>query len=211
MISSFVLLTKNRSTVLKNVIALFFSFFYAPCFSQLTNEDIHDLKGGRVTNDTSYVYWLPYAPGKKFLLVQGWQSKQSHKGELSLDFKMKTGTRLYAAREGIVAEVKEDASKGGIKDEYLDDGNHILIQHNDGTIAGYWHLQLNGALVSVGDTVQKGQKIGFSGNTGYSAFPHLHFWVYTNDGGFKTIPTRFRTKKGAIYLRPGKFYTSMRE
>ena len=169
------------------------------------------MKSGRVKKDTSYVYWLPYGPCKKFLLIQGWQSNMSHKGELSLDFKMKTGTSIYAAREGIVTEVKEDAEQGGLKDEFLDDGNHIVISHNDGSVAGYWHLQHNGALVSLGDTIKKGQLIALSGNTGYSAFPHLHFWVYKNEGGFKTIPTRFVTKKGVIYLRPGRYYKSMHE
>jgi len=179
---------------------------YSPVFSQLSDQEIHDLKGGRVKKDTSYVYWLPFKPGKKFLLIQGWQSNMSHKGELSLDFKMKTGTSIYAAREGIVTEVKEDAEHGGLKDEYLNDGNHIVIKHNDGSEAGYWHLQHNGALVSLGDTIKKGQLIALSGNTGYSAFPHLHFWVYKNEDGFKTIPTRFVTKKGVIYLRPGRYY-----
>ena len=186
-------------------------FISSPAFSQLSNNEIHDLKGGRVKKDTSYVYWLPFAPGKKFLLIQGWQSNMSHKGELSLDFKMKTGTSIYAAREGIVIELKEDAEHGGLKDEFLNDGNHIVIQHNDGSEAGYWHLKHNGALVSLGDTVKKGQLIALSGNTGYSAFPHLHFWVYKNEDGFKTIPTRFVTKKGVIYLRPGRYYRSMHE
>jgi murein DD-endopeptidase MepM/ murein hydrolase activator NlpD len=179
--------------------------------AQLDNATIRDLKGGRVINDTSYIYWLPYEMGKKFFLIQGWESSYSHKGELSLDFKMKTGTRIMAAREGIVKEVKEDSDKGGTKEEYLSEGNHIVIQHSDGTCSGYWHLQKDGSFVQQGDTVTKGQCIGLSGNTGYSAFPHLHFWVYKNDGGFKTLPTRFHTKSGPRYLRPGHFYQSVHQ
>ena len=177
--------------------------------AQLDNETIRDLKSGKIENDTSYIYWLPFEEGKKFFLIQGWESNYSHKGELSLDFKMKPGTKIFAAREGIVTAVKEDSDRGGMKEEYLNDGNHIVIQHNDGSHAGYWHLQKNGALVQEGDSVKKGQFIGFSGNTGYSAFPHLHFWVYKNDPEFKTIPTRFTTRKGVRYLRPGKFYKSV--
>ena len=64
-------------------------------FAQLDNKTIHDLKEGRVIYDTSYIYWLPYEPGKKFFLIQGWQSQFSHKGELSLDFKMKAGNKIY--------------------------------------------------------------------------------------------------------------------
>ncbi len=53
----------------------------------------------------------------------------------------------------------------------------------DGSIAYYWHLQKDGVLVNIGDTVQTGQWIGLSGNTGYSAFPHLHFEVQGYDAG----------------------------
>jgi peptidase M23-like protein len=177
-------------------------------YSQLDDSTIRDLKGGKVKPDTSYVYWLPYENGKKFLLIQGWESKMSHKDEVALDFKMKKGSRITAAREGIVYEVKEDSDVGGLKDEYLGKGNHVVILHSDGSYGGYWHLQLNGALVNVGDTIKKGQLIGYSGNTGYTAFPHLHFYVFRNENGFKTIPTRFVTKKGTRYLRPGQYYKS---
>ena len=55
---------------------------------------------------------------------------------------------------------------------------NIVIQHPDGSRAGYWHLQKDGALVNVGDTVSKGQVIGLSGKTGYAFQPHLHFIVW---------------------------------
>jgi murein DD-endopeptidase MepM/ murein hydrolase activator NlpD len=118
---------------------------------------------------------------------------------------MKKGSEICAAREGVVIEVKEDSDKGGLKDEYLAQGNHIIIRHNDGSIAQYWHLDKDGAFVNPGDTVQKGQLIGLSGNTGYTAFPHLHFQVKDKEG--KQILTRFFTRKGIIYLRPAKWYT----
>lgn len=192
-------------------LTVFVFFFSGSSIAQLSNNEIHDLKSGRVTGDSSYIYWLPYESGKKFWLVQGWQSHFSHKGELSLDFKMKTGTQIFAAREGIVSAVKEDAVDGAAKSEYLGNGNHVVIAHSDGSFAGYWHLQHEGVLVNVGDTIRKGQLIGLSGNTGYSAFPHLHFWVFKNEDGFKTIPTRFATRKGARYLRPGQFYRSLHQ
>ena len=180
-------------------------------FAQLPDSTIRDLKDGKVVNDTSYIYWLPFESGKKYFLVQGWESKHSHKDELSLDFKMKPGTKIFAAREGIVIKVKEDSDKGGVKDEYLNEGNHIIIQHADGSYAGYWHLEKNGAQVNVDDHIVKGQYIGRSGNTGYSAFPHLHFYVYTRQSEFKTLPTRFITRKGVRYLRPGQYYKSIHQ
>ena len=172
--------------------------------AQLTDSEIRNLKGGRVKLDNSYVYSLPFAKGSRFLLIQAYNSKMSHRSELSLDFKMKKGSKICAARGGVVTAVKEDSDAGGLKDEYLSQGNHIIIKHSDGSEAMYWHLKKDGVLVNMGDTVVQGQHIGYSGNTGYSAFPHLHFQVYDVNG--KNIATRFDTKKRIMYLRPGKWY-----
>ena len=172
--------------------------------AQLTDAEIYNLKGGRVKPDTSYIYDLPFPKGSKHLLIQAYNSKMSHTKELSLDFKMTPGSKICAARDGVVIATKEDSDSGGLNDSYLNQGNHIIIRHTDGSEAMYWHLQKDGVLVNVGDSVLQGALIGYSGNTGYSAFPHLHFQVYDNFG--KNIATRFYTKKGIIYLRPGKWY-----
>jgi murein DD-endopeptidase MepM/ murein hydrolase activator NlpD len=175
---------------------------------------IRGLKGGQYAKDTSYVYWLPYPHRAKYLLIQAYDSKLSHRGELALDFKMKVGSKVCAAREGVVVAMRKDSDRGGLKDEMLSEGNYIIIRHGDGTQANYWHFKKDGVLINVGDTVQKGQPIGLSGNTGYSAFPHLHFEVVPGNSGygyrnFSQLPTRFYTKKGIMYLRPGKYYKAL--
>lgn len=165
------------------------------------------LQKGKIKDDSSYVYALPFAVGTKHRLVQGYFSRFTHRNRAALDFKMKKGTAIYAARGGVVARVKEDGDKGGLDAAYRQYGNNIIINHNDGTRAGYWHLQHNGIVVNVGDTVQQGQLIGYSGNTGYTAFPHLHFIVWKSEAGsWRQIGTRFQTRKGAKYLRPLKKY-----
>jgi len=189
------------------IFAICFSAISLNASAQLSDNEIQDLKHGKVTNDSSYVYWLPYEQGKKYLFVQGANSKYSHKEELSFDFKMAKGSKICAAREGRVIATKSDSDKGGLKDEYLSDGNHIVIQHADGSVAQYWHLEYKGVLVNIGDSVKKGQPIGSSGNTGYTAFPHLHFQVIGPNG--KEILPRFKTKKGIIYIRPGRWYKSV--
>jgi murein DD-endopeptidase MepM/ murein hydrolase activator NlpD len=176
-------------------------------FGQLSDNEIRDLKTGRKQNDTSYIYCLPYAKGTRFLFVQGANSKMSHANELSFDFKMKNGTKICAARGGRVIATKNDSDKGGLKREFMNDGNHVIIQHADGSVAHYWHLLQNGVTVETGDEVKKGEVIGYSGNTGYTAFPHLHFQIIDVTG--KEILPRFQTRKGVLYLRPGRWYKSV--
>lgn len=170
-------------------------------------DKFRNLQKGRLKEDTSFVYKLPFETGKKYLVVQGYYSSFSHKNRAAIDFKMKRGTKIVAARDGVVIRTKEDGDRGGLKSEYRAYGNHVVIEHSDGSRAGYWHLQQNGVLVNIGDKVKAGDVIGLSGKTGYSAFPHLHFVVWTNnDGRWQNIPTRFQTRKGAKYLRPFRKY-----
>jgi murein DD-endopeptidase MepM/ murein hydrolase activator NlpD len=172
---------------------------------------IRDLKAGKFVDDDSYIYRLPFENKKKVFLIQAYESKMSHRGEKALDFKIKKGTKICAARDGVVSAMRKDSDKGGLKQEYMMDANYISITHNDGSVAHYWHLQKNGVNVNIGDTIKTGQLIGYSGSTGYSAFPHLHFEVqgYNTSGSFVQIPTRFYTNKGIKYLRPGKFYRAV--
>jgi murein DD-endopeptidase MepM/ murein hydrolase activator NlpD len=163
---------------------------------------------GNIENDSSYIYRLPFVTGKKVFLLQGYDTRWSHKGELALDFKVRKGTKICAARDGIVIATRENSNKGGLKKANLADGNFIIIQHVDQSCGWYWHLQKDGVLVKDGDTVRAGQVIGLSGNTGYSAFPHLHFEVrgYDSSGNYVQLPTRFKTNKGVIYLRQMRCY-----
>lgn len=166
------------------------------------------LQKGKIKDDSSYIYQLPYEAGKTHLLVQGYYSRYTHKNRAALDFKMKRGTKICAARAGVVVRLKEDGKKGGSNVKYRPFGNYVVIQHEDSSRTGYWHLQYNGVLVNVGDTVQQGQVIALSGKTGYTYFPHLHFvsWRYDTDGHWTQIGNRFTSNKGIRYLRPFRFY-----
>jgi len=170
-------------------------------------KEVKQLQKGIIKDDTSYVYSLPYDEGSSHLIVQGYFGIFSHQERAALDFKMKRGTNILAVRDGVVIRVKEDGAKGGWSKKYRSQGNNIVIQHSDNSRSGYWHLQKNGALVNVGDTVKQGQVIGLSGKTGYAATPHLHFIVWKSDSrGWQQVATRFQTSKGIKYLRPWKWY-----
>ena len=200
-------MTMNKILTISSLIVL---LVFASCSvsNNPLRKQIKLLQKGEINDDTSYVYSLPYEEGAVHRVVQGYFGPLSHKERAALDFKMKRGTKIVAARGGIVVRAKEDGDRGGWNKKFRPYGNNIIIQHSDGSRAGYWHLQHNGALVNVGDTVQQGQPIALSGKTGYAAMPHLHFLVWTNDktGKWKQIATRFRTKSGIKYLKGWKKY-----
>jgi murein DD-endopeptidase MepM/ murein hydrolase activator NlpD len=152
--------------------------------------------GLSVTHDDTYVYHLPYRPGEAFPVSQGFHGKYSHTGGdcYSIDFKMPEGTPVLAAREGIVAGIKDDSSIGGSDKKFEWDANYVLIRHSDGTLGHYVHLQKDGAKVRLGDHVKAGQVLALSGNTGHSTGPHLHFAVFKAKSGKQreTVPIRYR-------------------
>ena len=166
------------------------------------------LQKGKIKDDSSFVYHLPYEENKTHLLVQGYFSRYTHKNRAALDFKMSKGTRICAVRDGVVVRIKKDGNRGGSNVKYRADGNYIVIQHEDNTRSGYWHLKHDSVFAKVGDFVKQGQVIGLSGRSGYSYFPHLHFIVWRSDGKgqWTQIGTRFQTNKGIRYLRPFRFY-----
>jgi murein DD-endopeptidase MepM/ murein hydrolase activator NlpD len=194
----------------KHIITCFTCFVFLQGVTAQQNINIaRSLQAGKQKEDTSFVYLLPYKPGTRHLMVQGYYSKHSHQYMAALDFKMKTGTTICAARGGLVNSVTDTSNKGGLNVKYMSDWNYIIIRHEDGSTALYGHLKKNGALVKAGDTVKQGQPIALSGNTGYSAFPHLHFQVWNNEG--EQIATRFRTQKENSYLKPLRYYKSVHE
>ena len=196
-----------KPVLLAGSLALLFS-----CRTSYNGHSLGSLKNSLAPDKDVFVYSLPFETGKNVFLVQGYHSAFSHKGSFALDFKVRTGTRVCAARAGVVIATRGDSDRRGLKDENLADGNYIFIRHDDGSVAQYWHFKKNGVLVKDGDSVRAGQPIGLSGNTGYSAFPHLHFEVhgYDANGKFSDMPTPFYTQYGMEYLRPGRFYRTRR-
>lgn len=162
-------------------------------------------------HDDNCIYQLPYAPGNKFKVTQGYNGKFSHTGsnQYAIDWDLPEGTLVHAARGGIVVRVKDDSDKGGPSIEYDRYNNYVLIRHEDGTLGHYCHLQKGGVLVKPGQTVSTGDVIAHSGNTGFSSGPHLHFCVFkAKDGRTRvSIPVKFRTTQDrAITLTSGHAY-----
>jgi murein DD-endopeptidase MepM/ murein hydrolase activator NlpD len=162
-------------------------------------------------HDDSYIYQLPYAPGSKFKVTQGYNGSFSHKGsnQYAIDWQMPEGTPVYAARGGVVVKIKDDSSTGGSSMKFDPYNNYVLIRHDDGTLGHYCHLQKGGVCVKPGDRVEVGQQIAHSGNTGFSSGAHLHFSVFkTKDGRERiSIPVKFKTADAqAVTLVEGQRY-----
>ena len=162
-------------------------------------------------HNDAYVYNLPFEEGKTFVLSQGYNGKFTHQGKDALDFTMPEGTKICAAREGIVVDVKENSRRGCPHERCRKDGNYISIYHQDGSFGEYYHLKKNGSKVKVGDQVQKGEVIGYSGNTGMTSGPHLHFMVYfETDEDKETVKTQFWTSDNEYgYLEEGVKYEAI--
>ncbi|MDF1881639.1 M23 family metallopeptidase [Sulfurimonas sp. MAG313] len=151
----------------------------------------------------NYLYALPYARGSSYTLTQGFNGKQTHKGRsaYALDFQMPIGSAVHAMRDGVVIAVESKHTEHGFSPEFASKANHIIIAHDDGSMAMYGHLNTDGVRVSLGDRVYKHQHIAYSGNTGYSSGPHLHVHISTLQSfskGASSVPFKFKCKRGRI-------------
>lgn len=115
-------------------------------------------------------------------------------GHNGVDFGIKSGTPLLAAAAGtIVGTGDTDLACSGVS--Y---GKWVLIRHTNGLSTLYAHMSV--ISVQAGQTVTTGQKIGLSGNTGYSTGPHLHFTVYASDAVHIAGPTEYKSKVCGTYM-----------
>ena len=162
-------------------------------------------------HDDSCIYMLPYEPGQKFKVTQGYNGKYSHTGsnQYAIDWQMPEGTPVLAARAGIVVRVKDYSDRGGSSMAFDPYNNYVLIRHEDGTLAHYCHLKKGGCVVHPGQEVAAGQLIAHSGNTGFSTGPHLHLCIFKTKNGRErlSIPVHFRTAtETATTLVSGRSY-----
>jgi len=123
----------------------------------------------RAAQDTDLAFVLP-AEGR---LSGHFGLRRIFNGELrsphvGLDMAVERGTPVKASAQGQVLAV----------DDYFFNGKTIFIDHGNGLITMYCHLDL--IEVKAGETVSKGQLIGLSGETGRATGPHLHWSVVLN-------------------------------
>lgn len=86
-----------------------------------------------------------------------------------IDFAAPSGTPIYATADGVV-DVTEIAFTGY--------GKKVEIDHGYGYRTRYAHM--NAFIVKVGQSVKRGELIGYVGSTGHSTAPHVHYEVFIN-------------------------------
>lgn len=96
-------------------------------------------------------------------------SKLHPKGHTGVDIGVSEGTPILSVHDGVVDKIYDGGTSLG---------NGVVVSFEDGTKGIYGHMsEVN---VKVGELVQDGQILGFSGNTGRSTGPHLHFSMVEN-------------------------------
>jgi len=145
-------------------------------------------------------YRVPFAIGSTFMVSQAYPSKFTHTtpdSEYAVDMALPDETSIYAARDGVVINVRHDGFRGGLTPAMMDQANVVEILHDDGTIAMYAHLHWDSIRVHIGQHVHRGEYLANSGSTGFSSGPHLHFAVLRNNGYTNvSVPIEFAGPSG---------------
>ncbi len=144
-------------------------------FSGEVGDQLNEMEGC-VTFGASILCSYEKADGSNFLIgkanyvgtLKTGSSTLNYDGHPGYDYRVETGTPVYAAADGIVVFTNTDPSDPS--------GVYVRLQHDS---AGYQtqYLHLSEVLVSENQSVTREQLIGESGNTGASEGPHLHFEV----------------------------------
>ncbi|MGD6832594.1 M23 family metallopeptidase [Sutcliffiella halmapala] len=112
---------------------------------------------------------------------------RNNKPHTGIDLAMPEGTELRSIGEAVVERVV-DYGTANI-------GKGVILRLEDGSRAIYGHL--SDIKVKAGQILHEGESIGFSGNTGHSSGPHLHFGLKDAQGHF-VDPTPLASKLDSL-------------
>ncbi|KFA87390.1 M23 family metallopeptidase [Archangium violaceum] len=119
---------------------------------------------------------VPFACGRVFPVSQGHDTGSHLQNDTyAWDFRMPVGTPVVSAEDGTVRLARGDSTQGACDPKMAQHANYVVVAHEGGLETQYLHF--SAVVVKPGEQVRKGQLLGYSGNTGWSCGPHLHFKV----------------------------------
>ena len=140
------------------------------------SKDLEVIQPTQTIHDT---YSRPFGYGYRVTSPFGYRQNPTGDGvefHIGVDWGMPIGSKLYAFADGVVRSAM--VTSNGSLEVTVDTG---VMDNGQSYTYSYHHM--NGFEVSAGQEVKAGDLIGYSGNTGRSTGPHLHFDIFDNTTG----------------------------
>jgi len=159
-----------------------------------------------VRAEPEVLFYQPFQHGevRRVTCGQGHGSHTDDGNRYAIDYDLPIGTPVVAAADGVVIAVED---RFALPSGQAAHNNQVAIRHADGRVTVYLHLREKGSAVAVGQKVMRGDLIAYSGNTGATSGPHLHFGVQQSLGG-ASVPFRFADFGGDGVPKYGNDVTS---
>ncbi|WP_374667799.1 M23 family metallopeptidase [Acinetobacter sp.] len=143
-----------------------------PPSSALPADQVLRLKNMRLSDSLP----VPVDGVQRKKLTDTWGASRSQgRAHEGIDIMAPRGTKVYSATDGLIADLRNNNLGGKV----------IWVMGPGGSWHYYAHLDSHKRGLNVGDSVKKGQFIGYVGNTGNArrTAPHLHYGIYLNGKG----------------------------
>ena len=143
-----------------------------PPSSTLPSDQIQKLKNMHLPNSLP----VPVDDIKRKALKDTWGASRSQgRAHEGIDIMAPRGTKVFSATDGLIADLRNNNLGGKV----------IWVMGPAGSWHYYAHLDAHKRGLNIGDSVKKGDIIGYVGNTGNARHtsPHLHYGIYLNGKG----------------------------
>lgn len=99
------------------------------------------------------------------------------------------GQPIHATKDGVVQKAVDNCANIGYVGSSCNGGygNHVIIDHGNGFDSLYGHMISGSVKVRTGQKVKAGDVIGYTGTSGNSSGPHVHFEIRKND---QSVPVK---------------------
>lgn len=191
---------------MKFVLSLIVSLFIATSANALEFASPVDCKIGVDCFIQNYVDVDPSPEWQDFSC-----GKLSYNGHDGTDFRVKNfvemerGVAVIAAADGLVVGVRDGIEDNGMADpdsiKGKECGNGVMVNHADGWQSQYCHMKKGSIAVFKGQRVKAGDKLGYIGFSGQTAFPHLHLSIRQDSKSIDPFTKEF-VGKGVCSLTP---------